>query len=334
MKKQGLGLNLVLILSTLLVVGTMCSPNNAVPTTPAGDEQAAVSLAPVTLKDGEKLQVVATTSMVYDVVANVGGDLINLLLLIPVGADPHSFEPRPQDMVQVSNAHVVFANGAGLEKFLTPLLENAGATDRSVYVSDGIDLMQFAGDEHDNDNEEGGHHHDSDPHTWTDPTNVMVWVRNIEKALCALDPVNAAQYQANAQTYQQSLEELDTWVRGRVAEIPEENRKLVTDHLVFGYFAREYGLEQLGAVVPGYSSMAEPSAKELAGLEDAIGEFEVMAIFVGNTVNPSLAETVAQDTGTKLVFIYTGSLSDPGGEAPTYLDYIRYNVNAIVEGLK
>ncbi|MBN1314534.1 MAG: zinc ABC transporter substrate-binding protein [Anaerolineales bacterium] len=341
MKKHFLiKINLAVILSILLSTVTMCGPKTITPTGLAKDDhqdadgQELPKLSPVELKDGEKLQVVATTSLIHDVVANIGGDLINLTRLIPVGSDPHGFEPRPQDMVQVTDAHVVFANGVGLEVSLDPLFESAGAVERIVYVSNGIDLLQFKGGDQDDHGKEEDHHHDADPHTWTDPTNVMVWVDNIEQALNALDPAHADQYEANAQIYRQSLEELDNWVRSRVAEIPEENRLLVTDHLIFGYFADEYGFEQLGAVVPGYSSMAEPSAQELAKLLDAIQQYKVKAIFVGNTVNPSLAETVSQDTGTRLITIYTGSLSDKDGEAPTYLDYIRYNVNAIVEGLE
>ncbi len=115
--------------------------------------------------------------------------------------------------------------------------------------------------------------------------------------------------------------------------MPEDERKIVSDHAQFCYFIDEYGLEQAGAVVPGYSTSTEPSARELAALEDAVRDLEVKAVFVGNTVNPKLAQRVAQDTGTQLIFIYTGSLSDPGGEAGTYLDYMRFNVRAFIEGL-
>ncbi|HIE57944.1 MAG TPA: zinc ABC transporter substrate-binding protein, partial [Anaerolineales bacterium] len=128
--------------------------------------------------------------------------------------------------------------------------------------------------------------------------------------------------------------ELDTWIRQQVANIPPENRKLVTDHVLFGYFADEYGFKQIGALIPGYSTLAEPSAQELAAIEDAIREYNVPAVFVGNTVNPALGGQVAEDTGIKLVTIYTGSLSDENGDAPTYLDYIRYNVTAFVNALK
>jgi ABC-type Zn uptake system ZnuABC Zn-binding protein ZnuA len=128
--------------------------------------------------------------------------------------------------------------------------------------------------------------------------------------------------------------QLDAWIREPVAQIPAENRQMITDHPLLGYFVDEYGIDQDGAIIPGYSSMAEPSAQELAQIEDAIVALGVPAIFVGNSVNPALAERVASDTGVQLVFFYTGSLSEAGGEAETYLDYMRYNTNAIVEALK
>ena len=134
--------------------------------------------------------------------------------------------------------------------------------------------------------------------------------------------------------YRQELIDLDQWILEQVAQIPEANRELVTDHQLFIYFANRYGFEQIGAIVPGYSTLSEPSAQELAQLEDAIRELGVRAIFVGNTVNPALAQRVANDTGTKLVFLYTGSLTEATGPAPTYLDYMRFNVQAIVEALK
>lgn len=283
---------------------------------------------------GGKLQVVATTSIVADIVRQVGGELVEVTALLPPGTDPHSYEPTPQDIARVSEAQVVFANGAGLEEFLDQLIESAGAQEQVVHVSEGIDFIESGkAEEHENEGEE--HEHEgADPHTWTDPNNVMIWVDNIQDNLSQVDPANAAVYQANASAYQSQLEELDAWIREQVKATPEADRKIVTDHQLFTYFADEYGFEQVGAIVPGYSTGAQPSAKELAELEDAIRELGVPVVLVGNTVNSALAERVAEDTGTKLVFIYTGSLSDPGGEADSYLAYIRHNVQAILEGLR
>jgi manganese/iron transport system substrate-binding protein len=278
-------------------------------------------------REGKKLQAVATTTIVGDVVRAIGGDAIELKVLMPAETDPHSFEPTPQDAAAVADADVVFVNGIGLEVFLEPLLENAGSDAEIVVVSDGVELREFEGE---HEHQHGG----DDPHVWFDPNNVMVWVQNIEQTLSRLDAANAQAYAANARAYQTELQELDTWIKEQVAQVPEAGRRIVTDHDTFGYFANRYGFEMLGAVVPGYSTLAEPSAKELAELEDAIRDLGVKAVFVGNTVNPNLAQRVAGDTGTKLVFLYTGSLSQPDGPASNYFAYMRYNVAQMIDALR
>jgi ABC-type Zn uptake system ZnuABC Zn-binding protein ZnuA len=282
---------------------------------------------------GDKLKVVATTTIIGDVVSQVGGDFIDLSVLLPVGTDPHSFDPTPQDIALIADADVVIANGAGLEEFLVLLIESAGAQNRVVYLSEQIGLIDFSNEEEEHAHGNGDHQ-TWDPHTWTNPNHVIVWVETIADHLGQLDPTNAETYSANAATYTADLTELDAWIRQQVAQVPESNRQIVTDHLLFGYFAAEYGFEQVGAIIPGYSTLAEPSAQDLAAMEDAINSLGVQAIFVGNTVNPTLAQRVAEDTGTLLIFVYTGSLSEPDGEAATYIDYVRYNINAFVDALQ
>jgi manganese/iron transport system substrate-binding protein len=163
---------------------------------------------------------------------------------------------------------------------------------------------------------------------------IMVWADNAAAALSALDPANAETYTANAADYKAQLEELDAFIQEQISSIPEENRELVTDHRAFGYFADRYGLTQIGAVVPAYSTMAEPSARELAELQDIIAEYQVPAIFVGLSVNPQMAEQIANDSGIALIPLYTGSLSPADGPAPTYIDLMRYNTEQIIEGLR
>jgi manganese/iron transport system substrate-binding protein len=304
-------------------------------------------LSPPTQKPAstQPLRVLATTTIVGDVVSQVGGGLIKLSILLPYGVDPHSFEPSPRDMALAADADVIFANGVSLEEFLEPLLESAGALDKVIYLSNGIDLKQNTtlpaanvAEEHDPLEGEGHAdehgHTGADPHTWTDPNNVIIWVDNIVRALSEQDAQNAATYQANAQAYQQQLQELDLWIKQQVEQIPVEKRVIVTDHNLFAYFAGRYGFTQVKAIIPGYSTLAEPSAQELAALENSIRELGIKAIFVGNTVNPALARRVAEDTGVQLIYIYTGSLSEPGEAAANYLDYIRYNVSAISNALK
>lgn len=278
------------------------------------------------------LRVVATTTLVGDVIDNIGSEVIQLEVLLPAGTDPHSFQPTPQDAARLARADLIFINGAGLETFLEQLLENSGSQAFLVDLSAGINL--FEGNEHEDEHEDQADHATGDPHVWTDPNNVLVWVQNAVLALSEADPANAAIYQANAAAYNQQLVELDAWIQSQVSMVPVEQRKLVMDHQILGYFALRYGFEQIGAVIPGFSSLAEPSARELAALENAIRGLGVPAIFVSFDVSPALAQRVATDTGIQLVFFYSGSLSQPGGLADSYIDFTRYNVSAIVEALK
>ncbi len=290
-----------------------------------------------------KLKVVATTNIIADVVSNVGGNLIELTSLLPINSDPHTFEPTPQDAVTISKADVIFINGLGLETFLDDLMKNAGGQAIIVSVSDGVELRTFSDskhghDEHGHDGNEGEHaNHESgghDPHTWMTPKNVQVFVDNIEQTLHDVDPTHATIYQANAESYKAQLEKLDVWAKNQVEQIPVEHRKLVSDHQSFGYYADRYGLEIIGAVIPTYSSSAEPSAQELAELQHLIEEFNVKAIFVGATANNVLPQRLADDTGIKIIPLYTGSLGETGSGVETYFDFIRYNTTAIVEALK
>ncbi len=276
--------------------------------------------APASPSTNGLLAVVATTSLIGDVARQIGADRVSVNVLLPIGADPHAFEPRPQDVAALTDADLVLVNGLGLEATLQPLLGNARTI---VTVSDGIPALPFA--------EEGG---GLDPHVWQDPNNVIVWVRNIRDAFAQADPAHADEYASNAETYIAELTALDAWIKEQVAQIPEANRKLVTDHEDFGYFTARYGFEQVGAVVPSVSTGSAPSAQELAALEDAIRSSGVKAVFVGSTVSPDLSRRVADDTGIRLVFLFTDSLSAAGGDAESYLAFMRHNVNAIVEALK
>ncbi len=303
---------LILILILILTSLTACSPGGV--SAPAAD-------------DG-KINVVATTSIIGDVVRNVGDDDIRLTVLIPAGSDPHSFEPSPQQIAALSDADIVFVNGFDLEQTLLPVIESNVPAEKIVAVSEGVEPIEFGQEEHHHAGEEESAHR-YDPHTWMDPNNVIIWTQNIEDALSRVDPAHEDAYHHRAEDYREQLQTLDEWIRAQIT--PLLPLKVVTDHKVFGYFARRYGIEQVGAIIPAYSSMAQPSAQELAQLEDAIRQLGVDAILVGNTVNPQLAKQVAEDTGVKLIPIYTGSLSGPDGPASTYIDFMRYDVKAIVE---
>lgn len=274
------------------------------------------------VNNGGRLQVLATTSIVADVVGQVGGDQVAITTLMPVGTDPHEYSPRPQDVAALSDAELVFANGAGLETFLAPLLDSAGAGGKLVEISKGVELLTLPGKT------------GSDPHTWMDPNNIITWTKNIAAALAAADPAHAPVYEANAAAYAASLVDLDAWIRAETAQVLPERRLLVSDHSVLGYFAARYGFDLVGSITGSFSTEAAPSAQELAALEDEIRSLGVRAIFVTEASNQPIASQVARDTGIRSVWLYHASLTDANGPAPSYLEFMRYNVTAIVEALK
>ncbi len=293
---------------------------------------------------GKKLKVVATTSFVGDVVSVIAGGAVDLIVLLEPGQNPHSYQPAPQDMVKVFEADLIFANGLGLEEFLDDLISGTGNTDAVIMVSEGISPLERAeqdqddeidGRAHDEDQEgdEGHSGSDQDPHVWFDPNNIIIWTEHIAFALAEKDPENAEIYLVNAAAYREELKELDGWIREQVALIPLVNRKLVTDHTVFGYFVEEYGFTQIGAVIPAQTTEAETSGQQLAYLINIIREEKVKAIFIGVDFDPTLSQIVAEDTGVDLVPLYFGSLS-AGAPAGTYLTFMRYNVKTIVNALQ
>ncbi len=267
-------------------------------------------------------EVLCTTSIIGDVVRQIAGEDIDVLVLLGPDTDPHSFQPRPQDLVALQRADLVFINGLDLEAGLSNILESI--EDQVISLSANLPGL-LATDDVD--------HGAYDPHVWFDPILVSAWVDIILNQLGQLVPSRKSEFQTRAATYQSDLAALDTWIQAVLEEIPADRRLLVTDHHVYGYFARRYNFEQVGTVFPGLSTLSEPSARELAELISTIESLDIPAIFVGTTVNPSLAQQIASDTGTRIVFMYTGALSDPNGPAGTYLDFMRHTANAILEGL-
>jgi ABC-type Zn uptake system ZnuABC Zn-binding protein ZnuA len=315
------------LLGAILLIPAMVTGCGGSP--PTGEKPAS-ALAPAQLGEGELLRVVATTNIVGDIIRNVGGDHLALTTLMAVGVDPHSYVPAPADTAALHDAHVVFANGLGLEADLEEMFESAGGDAVHIHLSDELNSLLAV--------EEAGHGNDShedagaDPHVWFDAQNVIQWVQVIERVLSTLDPDNAPLYTENARVYTNELQSLDTWIEEQVDSLPVGGRELVTNHPAFGYLAERYGLKQIGAVYP-VSPSAEPSARDIAALEDAIREYGVSAVFTESTVNVKLAQQVADDTGVALVQLFSGSLGKPGSGAETYLQFMRYNVRAIVEAL-
>lgn len=323
-----------------LLLLTACGVPNAAPQPEThadehGDEQVAETLPalpPLTLAEGETLQVAATTSILGNIVAQIGGDQITLFTLMPPGIDPHSYTPTPQDLRTLSDVDLIFINGLHMEEGFEELLNDTGAPQVPVNVT--VELL--AGAEHAEEASAGKEHDHgpNDPHTWQSVANVMQWVTIIEQSLSTVDPANTEHYHAAAEAYQAELTALESEIRAKIETIPLDKRKLVTDHESFNYFAHAYGFTVIGAIIPSLSSMAESSAQDLAALQDQISAEGVRAIFVGTTVNPNMAEQLANDLDIAVVPLYSDALSASDGPTATYLDFMRYNVDAIVTALQ
>jgi ABC-type Zn uptake system ZnuABC Zn-binding protein ZnuA len=274
------------------------------------------------------LNVLAAETFLADIAQNIAGDRVRVNALVPLGVDPHSFEPTPADIRKVADSQLLIINGAGLEEFITKLLENAGGKREVVEASKGLTSRKPREDEPRDPDREG------DPHFWLDPNNAIQYVANIRDALSHADPAGAATYTANANAYIAKLKELDAWIVEQVKQVPPERRLLVTNHESFGYFADRYGFTIVGTIVPSVSTGASPSAQQMAQLVDRIKAAKVKAIFLETGANPQLAKQVAQETGIKVVTeLYTHSITDARGNAPTYIEMIKHNTRAIVDAL-
>jgi ABC-type Zn uptake system ZnuABC Zn-binding protein ZnuA len=268
--------------------------------------------------------VLATTTFLADIAGNVTGDHVAVESLLPFGADPHSYQPLPADSVKISKSNVLIVNGLDYEQFLTPLLENAGGERLMIIASNGLEPRHM---------EEGGETV-ADPHMWLDPNRVVKYVENIRDGLSKADPNGAAIYKSNADAYIAQLQELDGWIKAQVSQIPSEQRLLVTNHESLGYFSERYGFTVIGEVLRSVSSVASPSAQQMAALVDQIRTSGAPAIFLDASDNPTLAQQIASETGVKVVTdLHLESLTD-GPPAPTYIEMMKYNLTQIVNALR
>ena len=282
------------------------------------------------------LKVVASFSIIADLARNVGGDRIDLKMLVPVDGDAHTYEPRPADAAALSEANVVLVNGLELEGFLSRLIETSGTKAPVVEVSKGVKPIKGEEDEHekhdekhaDAGHEEHHHHGEFDPHAWQSVKNGEIYVKNITKAFCAADKAGCDTYEANEKAYLAKLDALDKEVRAEIGSIPKSKRTIITSHDAFGYFQHEYGLKFLSP--EGISTEAEASAADVAKLVDQVKEDKASAIFVENITNPRLIEQIARETGLKVGgTLYSDALSSADGPASTYIDMLRHNVKTM-----
>ena len=271
--------------------------------------------------DGGELRVVATTTQVADLAANVGGDRVRVTSLLRPGIDAHDYEPSPADIDALAHADLVLQNGVGLEEWLGDIIESSGFDGPVVDTSQGVRLRQVDGE--------------PDPHIWQDPGNAQVMAANIERGLAAADPAGAAAYEDGLAAYTRQLRALDAEVGRQVGSLA--NRKVVTNHDAFGYYLDRYGLELVGSVIPSFDTSAELSGKDIRELVAKVQATKVKAIFSETSLPARAAETIGREAGVKVVVgedaLYGDALGPPGSDGDTYLRMIRHNTATIVGNL-
>jgi ABC-type Zn uptake system ZnuABC Zn-binding protein ZnuA len=277
------------------------------------------STTPPTPEPANALRVIATTTVLADIVRNIGGDLVTVDSIIPAGVGPEDFEPSPIDVTKLSGADLIVSNGAGLDDFLDGLVDAAGeGAVARVVLGDGIPTITVDGE--------------ANPHFWLDPSLVTRhYLPAISGKLSELDPAHAATFEANRAAYTTEVEAMDVANKADIATIPESQRKLVTAHDAFPYFAAHYGFEMIGVIVENVGQ--EPTAAELAKLVETVKAAGVTAIFSESQFSPKLAQALADEAG--ITTVVTTLYNDSVGPAPadTYLGMMRWNVQEIVTAL-
>ncbi len=266
-----------------------------------------------------RLNVVASFSILGDFVKNVGGDRVEVTTLVGPDGDVHVYAPTPADVRKIADAKLLVVNGFGLEGWLPRLLQAAGSKATIVTATTGIAPLKAGSD--------------ADPHAWQSVANAEKYVANIRDALVAADPADAEVFRQNATSYLARLEALDGEVRQAVGEIPESRRKMISTHDAFGYFAARYGIEFVAPV--GVSTEAEPSARDIANIIAQVKAEHIPAVFLERIGDPRLMRRISEETGAKVGgTLYSDSLTDEKGEAPTYIDMVRHNIRTLTSALK
>ena len=301
----------------------------------------AASIAGAALLSGasfaaEPVPVVASFSILGDLVRVVGGERVSVITLVGPDEDAHVFEPKPTDAKTLVQSRLLIVNGLGFEPWAQKLAKSAGYKGETVAASRGVKPLVMA--EEDAHGEKGhkdkGHHHDeADPHAWQNPHNVVLYSRNIAAALAKVDPAGATAYQTNANAYVKELQALDTWAKAQFVAIPADKRKAITSHDAFGYLAAQYQIKFLAP--QGVSTDAEPSAREVAQLIRQIQRERIKAVFVENMSNPKLLAQLGKDAGVTVgPALFVDALSAAGGPADSYLKLMRHNVTQLAAGMR
>jgi len=264
------------------------------------------------------IKVVASFSILGDFVKNVGGNRVEVTTLVGVDGDVHVYTPAPGDARKITDADLLVINGLGLEGWLPRLLQVSSARAPIVTASQGIAPLKFGSE--------------ADPHAWQSVANAKSYVANIRDALIAAAPADAESFRKNTESYLAKLDALDREVRRAVTQIPPSRRKVISTHDAFGYFASAYGIQFIAPI--GVSTESEASAKDIAAIVAQIRAEKIPAVFLERLSDPRLIRRIAAETGARIGgTLYSDSLTDEKGDAPTYIDMVRHNIKALTSAL-
>jgi zinc/manganese transport system substrate-binding protein len=274
----------------------------------------------------DKLHVIASFSILGDLVKNVGGERVQVGTLVGPNGNAHVYAPSPGDAKSVADAKLVFVNGLGFEGWIERLVKASGTKAPIIVATKGIKPREPADDR--------GHDHDhADPHAWQSVANAKVYVANIRDALIAADPAGKDIYAANAAAYLARLDALEREVRDVIAKVPADRRRVISSHAAFGYFQDAYGVTFTAP--QGVSTEAEASARDVAAIITQIRKQKIPAVFLENVTDPRLVQQIARETGAKIGgTLYSDALTDAKGDATTYIDLIRHNLKQLAAALE
>ncbi len=286
---------------------------------------ASVMAAPVA---AQPVPVVTSFSILADLVKVIGGSHVEVTSLVGPNADAHMFDPTPADAKRLANAKLVVINGLGFEGWMDRLIKSSGYRGSVIVASRGVKTIhEAAGHGH-----QHGHSHAADPHAWQNPLNVKQYVQNIRIALAAAKPAAAQEFEQRAQAYSRDLDALDQSIRERLKPIPVAQRRIVTSHDAFGYFAAAYNVKFYP--LQGLSTGSEPSAADVVRIIDQIKKNKVSAIFVENISDARVLERITKESGARIGgTLYADALSEPGTAVDTYLKLIEHNAATVIKGL-
>jgi zinc/manganese transport system substrate-binding protein len=280
----------------------------------------------------EPLPVVASFSILADMVKQVGGPHVEVTSLVGPNSDAHVFDPTPADAKRLAAAKLVVVNGLGFEGWLNRLVKSSGYKGPVLTASKGVKTIPMAASDHGHSHGHKHSHVAPDPHAWQSLLNARQYVENIRVALSAAMPAHSADFQARATDYLKQIDALEKSTLARIAAVPMERRRVITSHDAFGYFARAYKVTFYP--LQGLSTASEPSAADIVRIVNEIKKNKVTAIFAENISDPRVLERVAKDTGAKIGgTLYADALSVPGTQADTYLKMFELNMSTIVAGI-